>query len=78
MVNYSLAFYCWVYTFETVCKIIDGKIYLLIYLLTYLETNLSQGVGTRTSLTLRNAKPDVGRLLSFFDTIVLCIVNLQL
>ena len=31
IVSYSLVFYCWVYIFETVCKIIDGKIYLLTY-----------------------------------------------
>ena len=29
MVSYSLVFYCWVYIFETVYKIIDGKIYFL-------------------------------------------------
>ena len=31
IVSYSLVLYCWVYIFETVCKIIDGKIYLLTY-----------------------------------------------
>ena len=29
IVSYSLVFYCRVYIFETVCKIIDGKMYLL-------------------------------------------------
>ena len=29
IVSYSLVFYCSVYVFETVCKIINGKIYLL-------------------------------------------------
>ena len=31
IVSYSLVFYCWAYIFEAVCKIIDGKIYLLTY-----------------------------------------------
>ena len=34
VVNFSLVFDCGAYIFETVCRIIDGKIYLLIYLLT--------------------------------------------
>ena len=34
VVSFSLVFYCGVYIFETICKIIDGRIYLLIYLLT--------------------------------------------
>ena len=39
-VSYSLVLYCWVYIFEKVCKIIDGKIYFLTYLITYLLTYL--------------------------------------
>ena len=31
IVSYSFVFYCSVYIFEIVCKIIDGKIYLLTY-----------------------------------------------
>ena len=31
LVSDSLVFYCLVYIFETVCKIIDGKIYFLTY-----------------------------------------------
>ena len=31
IVSDSLVFYCLVYIFETVCKIIDGKIYFLTY-----------------------------------------------
>ena len=42
--SYSFVFYSWVYICETVCKIIEGKIYFLpflfIYLFTYLFTSL--------------------------------------
>ena len=29
IVGYSLVFYCWMYIFETACKIVDDKTYLL-------------------------------------------------
>ena len=40
IISYSPVVYCWVYILETVCKVIDGKIYLNTYLLTHLLTCL--------------------------------------
>ena len=43
IVSYSLVFYCSVYIFETVCKIIDGKIYFLPSFLPYWLTDWLAG-----------------------------------
>ena len=62
IVSYFLVFYCWVYIFKTVCKIIDGEIYLLTYLLTNKINKQPLAISSEASIPTSHDTPTINHI----------------